>query len=166
MEIFHTLAEVSVAITGFSSLIIIFRGSDAAWQDHDYVHFGFVLAWSIGSIFLSLIPLLLAEFGAAAAQAARLGLYATVLYIIVTGSVLTRIQTRTITRHGVTLPFLPRLLMTMLIVTTAVIALLAGISVLPGAPHAWLGLAIVLLLVAATADLGIFVVQTTRKGPA
>ena len=27
LDIFHTLAEVAVAITGFSSLIIIFRGA-------------------------------------------------------------------------------------------------------------------------------------------
>ena len=59
LDVFHTLAEVSVAITGFSSLIIIFRGSAADWSRQDYVNFAFILCWSIGSVFLSLQPIIL-----------------------------------------------------------------------------------------------------------
>jgi len=58
LDVFHTLAEVSVAITGFSSLIIIFRGSSTDWSRQDYVSFAYVLSWSIGCIFLSLLPII------------------------------------------------------------------------------------------------------------
>ena len=68
MEVFHTLAEISVAITGFSSLIIIFRGSDNEWNRQDYLGLGYVLSWSIGCIFLSLLPIVLVEFGLSIAR--------------------------------------------------------------------------------------------------
>ncbi len=53
MDVFHTLAEMAVALTGFSSLIIIFRDSSTDWSRQDYLSLGYVLSWSIGTIFLS-----------------------------------------------------------------------------------------------------------------
>ena len=57
----------------------------------------------------------------------------------------------------------PRVLMGVSFLAITLIALTAGLEVLPGAPHAWLAATIVLLLAHATADLGVVVVQSTRR---
>ena len=88
MDIFHTLAEISVAITGFSSLIIVFRGNSTDWDRLDYLRFGYVLAWSIGSIFLSLLPIVLVEFGMKLSAAARTGMFIAPLYMLGVGGIL------------------------------------------------------------------------------
>jgi hypothetical protein len=163
LDIFHTLAEVSVAITGFSSLIIIFRGSSVAWSTHDFIHFGFVLAWSIGCIFLALLPVLLAEFGFTVVQAARAGLIAIIVYVSIVGGLLTRAQTVASRRESRVLPLKPRLTMTLLVMAMMVTALLSSFDLLGGPVHAWYAFCIILLLVIATADLGIFVVESTRE---
>ncbi|MEM9622090.1 MAG: hypothetical protein AAF993_10605 [Pseudomonadota bacterium] len=163
LDIFHTLAEVSVAVTGFSSLIIIFRGSSKPWHAFDYVHFGFVLAWSIGCIFLSLLPVLLVQFGIALQLASQVGLITTVVYIILVGGTLTRVQ-QTISRQDDTrLARVPRLIMTVLVVSNITMAILAAAQLVPGPIHAWLATAVIALLIIATADLGLFVVQSTRE---
>ena len=82
LEIFHTLAEVSVAVTGFSSSVIIFRGNATTdWSRQDYISFGFVLSWSIGSIFLSLLPILMVEFGHSLEAAAQIGCFSVIGYV-------------------------------------------------------------------------------------
>lgn len=163
LEIFHTLAEVSVAITGFSSLIIIFRGNATPWSSHDYIHFGFVLAWSIGSIFLALAPVVLAEFGISVETASRAGLISAVVYIGIVGGLLTRAQNRASRAAGRSPPLEPRIVMTMLIMVIVAVSILSAVGLLPGAVHAWFALTIILLLISATADLGIFVAQATRS---
>ena len=92
LDVFHTMAEVSVAVTGFSSLIIIFRRRSSDWNRQDFVSFAFVLCWSTGSIFLSLLPILLVEFGFDLAFASRVGLVAAIAYMAIAGGLLTRAQ--------------------------------------------------------------------------
>jgi hypothetical protein len=162
LDIFHTLSEVSVAVTGFSSLIIIFRGNATPWSRHDYIHFGFVLAWSIGSIFLSLLPILLAEFDIDIARSARIGLIATLVYIGLVGGLLTRAQNRATRERGQSPPLLPRVVMSAIVFALVTLAILAAAGVLPGPLHAWYAVTIVALLALATGDLGIFVVHSTR----
>ena len=163
LDVFHTLAEVSVAVTGFSSLIIIFRGSSVPWEPLDYIHFGFVLAWTIGCIFLSLLPILFVEFGVGVETAARVGLIAAVGYVIAVGAVLTRAQNRAAATAEEMPPAVPRIVMTVFVMIFLVVSILAATGLLGGALRAWYALAIVALLAIATADLGIFVVQSTRK---
>ena len=163
LDIFHTLSEVSVAITGFSSLIIIFRGSATPWSSHDYIHFGFVLAWSIGCIFLSLLPVLLAEFGIALHQSSRIGFITAIFYISILGGLLSRAQNAASRREGVSPPLRPRIVMTILVFSILAISLLSAVGFMPGPLQAWYALVIVSLLFVATADLGIFVVHSTRS---
>jgi hypothetical protein len=162
LDIFHTLAEVAVAITGFSSLIIIFRGS-TAWSRQDYVSFSFVLCWSIGSIFLSLLPIVLVEFGVVLATASQVGLFSAIVYMCAVGVLLTRVQTRVLKEGGGSVNTRSKLLMGLSFGSIVLIAFTAGIGVLPGPQHAWFAATIVFLMAHATADLGVFVVQTTRR---
>ena len=103
MDIFHTLTEISVAITGFSSLIIIFRGSSTDWVRLDYLSFGYVLSWSIGSVFLSLLPIVLVEFRMRLSAAAQIGLLSTPVYIFMVGAILGYARNR-IVGEGDSLP--------------------------------------------------------------
>ena len=162
-DIFHTLAEVAVAITGFSSLVVIFRGAGTTWRPQDYVGLSFVLSWSIGGIFLSLLPIVAVEFGASVPAASKVGLFAAVVYMTTSASILTVAQRRVSRSGGGEVPTHPRLLMGVSFLAITLIALTAGLELLPGAPHAWLAATVVLLLAHATADLGVFVVQTTRR---
>jgi len=162
LDIFHTLAEVSVAITGFSSLIIIFRGSSSEWTSQDFVSFGFILSWSIGSIFLSLLPIVLVEFGMDITAAAQVGLFSTTSYMIVVGAVLTYTEFRIIRAGDGQLKSRTNIWSSTLFVVIVAGALQAGLGNLPGPPRAWYAAVIVLLMVHATAEMGVFVVRTTR----
>ena len=100
MDVFHTLAEISVAITGFSSLIIILRGSSTQWSREDYLSFGYVLSWSVGCIFLSLLPILLVELGFELVRAAGAGLIALPAYLFVIGGSLGYARSRIVQAKG------------------------------------------------------------------
>ncbi len=163
LEIFHTLAEVAVAVTGFSSLIVVFRGNAAEWGRQDFIGLSFVLSWSIGAIFASLLPLVLAEFGFASDAVSRAGLFGLVAYMMIVAAVLTRAQARAAQETGESLPKRPRLVMGVSFCLITLLALGAAFNLLPGALQAWYAAAIVMLLGHATADLGVFVVQTTRR---
>ena len=172
LDVFHTLAEISVAITGFSSLIIIFRGSSTDWSRQDYISFGYVLSWSIGSIFLSLLPIVLVEFGMKLSAAAQIGLFSTPAYIVVVGSILgytrNRIvregdwQSRPVWRSAIGSG---RMGIGMSVSALVIVfgALAAGLGILPGPQHAWYTVAIILLMAHAIAEMGVFVVRSTRQ---
>ena len=171
MEVFHTLAEISVAITGFSSLIIIFRGSDNEWNRQDYLGLGYVLSWSIGSIFLSLLPIVLVEFGMMLSSASQVGLFSTPIYMFVAGSILGYARGRITSDEGTPPTRIWRLaigsgrLGTGMSISALVIvtgALAAGSGLLPGPQHAWYAVSIVLLMAHAIAEMGVFIVRTTR----
>jgi hypothetical protein len=163
LDVFHTLAEVAVAVTGFSSLIIIFRGSSSDWSRQDYVSFAFILSWSIGSIFLSLQPIVLVEFGMEVTAVAQVGLFSLAAYMIFVGSFLTYVETRIIRESGGRIKSRLNLVMSLLFLVIVSGAIVAGRGLLPGPPHAWFAVMIVLLMMHATAELGVFVVRTTRQ---
>ena len=169
LDVFHTLAEVAVAITGFSSLVIIFRGSSADWSRLDYVSFSFVLTWSIGCIFLSLLPLILVEFEISVATASRIGLYTTIVYMCVASLLLARVRYRISLEDGGRAQGRESLFRTFMNPMTAsfvliiVVASLAGRGTLPGPQHAWYALTIVFLMVHATAELGLFVMRSAQR---
>ena len=52
--------------------------------------------------------------------------------------------------------------MTIAFLAIAATALMAALGVLPGPQHGWYAAVIAMLLAAATANLGVFVVQATR----
>ena len=171
MEVFHTLAEISVAITGFSSLIIIFRGSDNVWNRQDYLGLGYVLSWSIGSIFLSLLPILLVEFGMKLSSASRVGLFGTPVYMFAAGSILGYARGRIASDEGKPPAGVWRsaigsgrlgtgMSLSALVIVTG--ALAAGSGLLPGPRHAWYAVSIMLLMAHAIAEMGVFIVRTTR----
>ncbi len=172
MDVFHTLAEMAVALTGFSSLIIIFRDSSTDWSRQDYLSLGYVLSWSIGTIFLSVLPLVLVEFGMPLSAAARIGLFSTPAYMFAVGSILGYTRMR-IVREGDG-PSRPlwrsaigpgRIGIGMSLSACVIItgALAAGLGFLPGPPQAWFAATIVLLMAHAIAEMGVFVVRTTRQ---
>lgn len=163
MDVFHTLAEIAVAITGFSSLIVIFRGGASDWDRQDYVSFAFALSWSIGSIFLSLLPIVLVEFGIKMSAAAQIGLFCVVAYMFVVGITLTYVRTKIDKEGGGSVQGNMSFGLSALWLVIVTAALAAGFGLLPGALHAWYAAAIVLLMVHATAELGIFVAKTIRQ---
>ena len=163
LDVFHTLAEVSVAVTGFSSLIIIFRRRSSDWNRQDFVSLAFVLCWSTGSIFLSLLPILLVEFGFDLAIASEVGLLAAFAYIAIAGGLLTKVQLSVSRVGGGNVNKRIRVVMTMAFLAIAASAMLGALGLLSGPPHAWYAAVIAMLLVSATANLGVFVVQATRS---
>ena len=166
LDVFHTLAEVAVAITGFSSLIIIFRGSASGWSRQGYVGFAFVLGWSIGCIFLSLLPIVLVEFGMKLSAAARIGLFAAVGYMFSVSVILTYARSRSASVAGWRSAMGQGSIGFWMSVSYLVIvasAFAAGVGLFPGPMHAWNAATIVLLMAHATAELVVFVVQSTRK---
>ena len=84
-------------------------------------------------------------------------------YVICVGFVLTRAQNRAVREGGSAPPLLPRIVMTAFVAVFLVVSLLAAGGVLGGSLKAWYAVAIVALLAIATADLGIFVVHSTRR---
>ncbi|MEM7016857.1 MAG: hypothetical protein AAF512_05885 [Pseudomonadota bacterium] len=162
LDIFHTLAQVAVAVTGFSSLIIIFRGDSALWNRLDYVHLGSVLTWSIISIFLALLPVLLAEFGMDIQQAARIGLFTALALIVVIGGVITRAQRMVLDQTNETPPGKIQLIMASFVAVIFLVTLMAASELLPGPLNAWLALTIIALLGVSIADLGFFVIHSAK----
>lgn len=148
-------------MAGFSSLVIIFRGNASAWNQQDYVSLAFALSWSIGSVFLSLTPIVLSEFGVDLAQAARAGLLGAVTYMLVVGSVLTYVRVRIESRGGDRIRL--NLGVSLLYIVIVVGALCAGLGLLPGPVHAWFLATIVLLMAHAIAELGLFVIQSVQS---
>jgi hypothetical protein len=172
MDIFHTLAEISVAITGFSSLIIIFRGSSTDWSRLDYLSFGYVLAWSIGSIFLSLLPIVLVEFGMKLSAAARIGLFITPVYMLGVGGILGYTRNKIVGKgHSLSRPVWrsaigPGTMGVGMSISGFVIvlsAIAARREIFSGPLQAWYATIIVLLMAHAIAEMGVFVVRTTRQ---
>jgi hypothetical protein len=172
LDVFHTLAEISVAITGFSSLIIVFRGSSTDWSRQDYLSFGYVLSWSIGSIFLSLLLIVLVEFGMSLSAAAQVGLFSTPAYMFAVGTTLGYARKRIVAEEdGQSRPLWRSAIgpgrvgigmsLSALVIVTG--ALAAGLGLLPGPNHAWYAAAIVLLMAHAVAEMGVFVVNGTRQ---
>lgn len=171
LDVFHTLAEVSVALTGFSSLIIIFRGNSSDWTRRDYLSFGYVLSWSVGSVFLSLLPIVLVEFGLTISAVGRIGLFSTSAYIFIVGGSLGYIRNRTVQEgdwqsravwRSATGPGRVGIGMSVSAFVIIIGAILAGLGVFPGPQQAWYAAAIVLLMAHATAEMGVFVAETTR----
>lgn len=162
MDVFHTLAQMAVAVTGFSSLVIIFGGGSSVWTSQHFVTFAFSLAWSIGSIFLSLLPIILVEFGLTLAEAAQHGLFLQFAYMFAVAGGLTYARARLAgdgireVRRRVSVG------MTLVFIGIVSCALLAGLGLLPGQSRAWYATTIVFLLAHATGELGILVVQSMR----
>jgi len=171
VDVFHTLAEVSVAITGFSSLIIIFRGTSSDWSRREYLSFGYVLSWSIGSVFLSLLPIVLVEFGLTLSAAAQIGLFSTSAYIFMVGGFLGYVRNRIVKEgdwqsrsvwRSATGPGRIGVAMSVSAFVIIAGALSAGLGLLPGPQHAWYAAVLVLLMMHATAEMGVFVAETTQ----
>lgn len=163
LDIFHTLAEVAVAVAGFSSLIIIFRGDSAEWTRLDYIHFAFVLSWSIGSIFLALLPILLVQFGWTLAAASRIGLIVWIVYFVTVGGLLMQARRRAHQALGER-PKANWVLNTLFTVVT-IGSGAAAAGVLPGPVDAWYAFAISFLMIGSIANLAEIVFRSmTRSG--
>jgi hypothetical protein len=163
LDIFHTLAEVSVAVTGFSSLIVIFRGNLLQWSQQDYVAFAFVLSWSIGGIFLSLLPLLLVEFELDITAVSQIGLFSFIGFFVIVGGVLTRLQKRIEVETGESAKSKTRIGVGIFFLILLVVSATAGFQLLPGPVHAWYALIIILLLAAAIQNLLDFMMRSVRR---
>jgi membrane protease YdiL (CAAX protease family) len=172
LDVFHTLAEIAVAITGFSSLIIIFRGNSTDWNREDYLGFSYVLSWSIGTIFLSLLPIILVAFGLELPAAARIGLFSALGYIFIVAVALGFTRKKTIPRKdGKSRSFAGSLVgpggvglaMSLSAFTVVTVALTASLGWLPGPSQGWYATTIVLLMAHAIAEMGIFILLGTRQ---
>ena len=161
MEAFQTLSEVAVAIAGFSSLAIVFRGKTTDWTGQDYISLAFAMCWSIGSVFFSLFPIVIGEFGVALSDSSRVGLFAIVFYMLAVGALLTYIRRKISLAGGGEARL--NIGMSLLFIVIVVGALVAGFGWIPGEPHAWFATTIVLLMAHATAELGLLVISMVRQ---
>lgn len=72
MDTFHTLAEVSVAMAGFSSIVVMFKRREAeTWRKADADRFHGMILHSFLAIFFSLVPFVFTLFDVAASSALR-----------------------------------------------------------------------------------------------
>ena len=161
MEAFHTLAEISVAIAGFSSLVIVFRGRIADWQGQDFISLAFALSWSIGAVFFSLFPIVVGEFGYRLIEIARVGLFLLAAYMIFAGAFLQYSRRRLQPVEGAASPLSPSL--SILYGVIVVGAISAGLGLFPGAVNGWYAAAITLLLAHATGELVLLVINAVRR---
>ena len=61
---FDTIAEVSVALAGFSGLAAAFRTRRMRdWAEWERIWFWYILSWSFGSLLFSLLPAVLGGLG-------------------------------------------------------------------------------------------------------
>lgn len=171
MDAFHTLAEIAVAIAGFSSLVIAFRGRASDWSEQDYLGLGYVVCWSIGAIFLSLLPIILGEFGVILGDASRIGLLTLPVYMLGVGGALGYVR-RSLAREPESRrrplwetsigPGKVGKAMSASSLSIVAIGLLAGFELLRGPAHAWYAVAIVLLMAHAVAEMGAFVLLSEK----
>jgi hypothetical protein len=163
MDSFQTLAEVAVAIAGFSSLAIVFRGQNADWQGQDFISLGFAMCWSIGSVFFALLPIILGEFGVDLVAASRVGLFCIAAYMLLAGAILTIARRRVELAGGGSAGLSVSL--SLLFAVILLCALGAGSGLLPGSSNGWFAAVIALLMAHATAELGLLVVSVVRTRP-
>jgi hypothetical protein len=161
MNAFHTLAEVAVAIAGFSSLAIVFRGRAADWKGQEYVSLGFAMCWSIGSVFFSLFPIIVGEFGVDLATSSRVGLFGIAAYMLFVGPALTVVRRRISQTGGGAASLSVGLSSLFGVIVVGAIA--AGSGLLPGPSHGWFAAAITLLMAHATGELGLLVINVVRQ---
>ncbi len=161
MDAFHTLADVAVAIAGFSSLAIVFRGRASDWREQDYLSLAFAMCWSIGSVFFALLPILLAQFEFTLTRSSQFGLFGLAAYMLLVGGTLTYARSKITQSEG----SIGRMSIgvTTLFVVIVLGALAAGSGLLPGPTHGWFAVAITLLMVHATAELGLLVINVVRQ---
>jgi len=57
--ILTALAEIAVAIAGFSGIVVVLQGRRGAWSETDRGRFSLLVQLSLGSVFFSLIPIVL-----------------------------------------------------------------------------------------------------------
>ncbi len=160
MDAFQTLAEVAVAIAGFSSLAIVFRGRSSDWQGQEYISLGFAMCWSIGSVFFALLPVILGEFDVDLLTASRVGLYGIVVYMMLVGAILTIARRRVESAGGGSAGL--SIGLTLLFGLIVLGALGAGTGLLPGPANGWYAAVITLLMAHATAELGLLVIRVVR----
>ena len=163
MDAFHTLAEVAVAIAGFSSLAIVLRGQQSTWNGQDYVSLAFAMCWSIGSVFLALFPIILDQFGFDLATASRIGLFSTAAYLLSVGMILTLVRRKIASAGGGTASVSVGLSLLFGLIVLGSLA--AGSGLVPGPASGWFAAVIVLLMAHATAELGLLVTQVVRHRP-
>jgi len=161
METFQTLAEVAVAIAGFSSLAIVFRGRSSDWRGQDYIGLAFAMCWSIGSVFLALLPIVLGEFAIGLAVASRVGLLVLAGYMLLVGVFLTYARRRVASAGGGAARLSLGFSVSFVLIVAGAIA--AGLGLIPGPSHGWYAAAIVLLMAHATAELGFLVIIVVRR---
>ncbi len=59
-----TIAELSLALAGFSALLAVFRGGAIhTWHPRARLGFWLIITWSLGALFFSLLPSLLIDLG-------------------------------------------------------------------------------------------------------
>ncbi len=93
--ILGTIAELSVAFTGFTGVVAVFgRRPDAEWAPLEVFRFRVLLGASLAALLFSLLPFLLHHGGIAEARVWRVGSALVVLHLVVVAA----LDTRTLAR--------------------------------------------------------------------
>jgi len=88
-EALFTVAEVGIALAGFSGVVAILgRRSAGEWSDPDWLRFAMLLAFSFGAVVFSFLPTLILALGASppstwAACSLLLALFLVLAYVVV-----------------------------------------------------------------------------------
>ncbi|MEO6155811.1 MAG: hypothetical protein ABIP16_08815, partial [Thermomonas sp.] len=139
IELLTTFAQIAIAFAGLSALaLVVVQLAGVEWQAQMTTGFWLLIAWSLGAIVFSLLPLLLLEFGiseswAISVSSSGLGIF----ILVVTGSALRRDIRILRLRIGARPPVKTMVLIGGTAALSAIVMVLNALSLLPGPRTAW-----------------------------
>jgi hypothetical protein len=163
-ELLLSLAEIAVALAGFSGLIVAIRATATdGWHPRDVWSLSWMMGASVGALFLALFPLWLTGFGLAELIAYRVSGAVASVYCGVFLVLMTSIG-RMLARRGYPrrIPFFPTAMVSLLgVALAAVVAVAAGLTP-PTRMHGFYTGGLVALLLVASLALAVFLVLLAR----
>lgn len=164
-EFLLSLAEIAVALAGFSGLIVAIRATATdGWHPRDIWSLSWMMGASVGVLFLALLPLWLGGFDLPAAAAYHVSAIVACVYCAALLVLMTAIG-RTLTRRGYPrrIPFFPTAMVTLLVTALAAVGAVAAGAVPTGRTHGTYTGGLIALLLVASLALAVFLVLLARS---
>ena len=163
-EFLLSLAEIAVALAGFSGLIVAIRATGPhGWHPRDIWSLSWMIGASLGTLFLALLPLWLAGLGFAPAAAYRASAAAAsvycVVFLVLMASIGRGLSLRGYPRR---IPFFPTAMMMLLGTVLAAVGTTAAGLVPASRLHGVYTGGLIALLVISSLALGVFLVLLAR----
>ncbi|WP_405232892.1 hypothetical protein [Lentisalinibacter salinarum] len=164
-EFLLSLAEIAVALAGFSGLIVAIRATATdGWHPRDIWSLSWMMGASVGVLFLALLPLWLGGFDLPAAAAYHVSAIVACVYCTALLVLMTAIG-RALTRRGYPrrIPFFPTAMVTLLVTALAAVGAVAAGAVPTGWTHGTYTGGLIALLLVASLALAVFLVLLARS---